>query len=146
MKNRFFTLTALALFAATMMCSSCNEKIVPANQFPNFVTAFVAEYFPGASISYVTKDPDLFKTVYEVRLNDGTEIEFNKGEWDSVDCKRQSVPVALVPNTIAEYVKGNFPGVSIVKIDKEYYGYEVELSNDLDLKFDRSGNLKRVDD
>ena len=61
-------------------------------------------------------------------------------------CETKAVPASLVPAAIANYVKGNFPGTFIEKIDKERYGYEIELSNDLDLKFDKKGNLKRIDD
>jgi hypothetical protein len=43
-------------------------------------------------------------------------------------------------------VKGSFPGAFVVKIDKERYGYEIELSNDLELKFDKRDNLMNIDD
>ena len=33
-----------------------------------------------------------------------------------------------------------------VKIDKERYGYEIELGNDLELKFDKNGKLLNIDD
>jgi hypothetical protein len=82
-----------------------------------------------------------------VVLTDGTEIDFDgKGEWDSVDCKRSAVPSALVPAAIAGYVQANFPSQLIVKIDKEHYGYEVQLSNDIELKFTADGQLLAYDD
>ncbi|MBQ7750619.1 MAG: PepSY-like domain-containing protein [Bacteroidales bacterium] len=56
------------------------------------------------------------------------------------------VSSALVPAAIAEYVRTNFPGQVIVMIDKEPYGFEVELLNGLELKFNKDGNLIRVDD
>ena len=34
----------------------------------------------------------------------------------------------------------------ITKIDKERYGYDIELSNDLELKFNRQGALIGMDD
>ena len=43
-------------------------------------------------------------------------------------------------------MKANFPGVFVVKVDKERYGYEIELSNELELKFDKKGNLMSIDD
>ena len=74
-------------------------------------------------------------------------MEFDrKGNWDNVDCQWESVPAALVPTEIATYVSTNFPGALIVKIDKERYGYEIELSNDLELKFNKSGKLFHIDD
>jgi len=43
-------------------------------------------------------------------------------------------------------VNKNFKGATIVKIDKEHYGYEVELSNGLDLKFNCNGSFMMIDD
>ena len=67
------------------------------------------------------------------------------GEWDKVDCYMLPVPAALVPETIKQYVKANFPDAVINKIDKERYGYEIELSNNLELKFNKQGMLMQID-
>ena len=75
------------------------------------------------------------------------ELEFDKnGTWDKVDCNYSAVPANLVPAAIANYVKTHFAGATIVKIDKERYGYDVELSNELDLKFNKKGQLVNIDD
>ena len=66
--------------------------------------------------------------------------------WDKVDCNYIAVPSDLVPVAIAEYVKTNFAGTKIVKIDKEHGGYEVELSNDIELHFNSQGKLMYFDD
>ena len=126
---------------------SCKDIIISPDKLPVAAQSFIKEYYPETAISYAKKDADLTKTTYEVTLQDGTEIDFNsKGEWDKVDCKRAAVPAALVPAFIAEYVQTSFPGQIIVKIDKERYGYEIELGNDLELKFDKNGNLLNIDD
>lgn len=84
---------------------------------------------------------------YEVTLNDGTQIDFDKkGVWDKIDCEAGAVPAALIPGTIANYVKTNFAGAKVTKIDKERYGYEIELSNGLELKFNKAGQLLSMDD
>ena len=51
-----------------------------------------------------------------------------------------------VPAPIANYVKTHFAGATVVMIDKERYGYDVELSNDLKLKFNKKGQLINIDD
>ena len=40
----------------------------------------------------------------------------------------------------------NHPGEIIVSIDKEHYGYDIELSNSLDLKFNKQGQFISYDD
>ena len=100
-----------------------------------------------SGIAYATIDRDFGKTTYDVRLNDGTEVDFDaKGTWDKVDCGLSAVPAQLVPTAIADYVKANFAGAMIVKIDKERHGYDIELSNDLELKFNKQGQLIGFDD
>ena len=49
----------------------------------------------------------------------------------------ENVPEEIVPEQIAEYVRTHFPGVMVKEIAKERKEYEVELSNSLELKFDR---------
>ena len=90
----------------------------------------------------VKRDAGFFDRDYEVYLSDGTNVEFvRKGEWDKVDCRMRTVPSDIVPNEIARYVQTAYPREKIVKIDRKRYGYKVELSNDLELKFNRSGML-----
>lgn len=146
MKNKKLLLILTALLAIIGLVS-CKDFIITADQLPDTARSFVDEYYPETSISFVKKDRDLTKTTYEVVLQDGTEIDFNKsGEWDNIDCKRNAVPAALVPVAITEYVQSNFPGQMIVKIDRESYGHEIELSGDLELKFDKNGKLLHIDD
>ena len=143
MKKIVYLLAASTL----LLLSSCGDRIIPVGQLPEAAKTFLEQYFPGIGISYIKKDAELLKTTYEVRLDSGAEIDFDsKGEWDKVDCKRQSVPSDLVPAAINTYVEGTFPGQFVVKIDKEIFGYEVELSNDLELKFTKDGRLVGVDD
>ena len=146
MKKSVFFLAALACMMMQTVSTFANERIIPAEQLPEAAKTFIQKTFPGQTISYAMIDND-GKKKYEVRLSDGTEVEFDKnGTWDKVDCNYTAVPADLVPENIANNVKSSFPDAVIVKIDKERYGYEVELSNDLDLKFNKSGQMLRVDD
>ena len=84
---------------------------------------------------------------YEVKLVDGTEIEFTTaGEWKKVDCRTRAVPSALGPEAITKYVKGQFPKNLITKIEKKRNGFEIELDNDLELIFDKNGAFMGADD
>lgn len=84
---------------------------------------------------------------YEVILTDGTDISFDaKGNWDSVETPiNKVVPSKLIPQSIVDYVTTNYKKAGIVSIDKENYGYDVELSNGIEMKFDKAGNFKRFD-
>ena len=52
----------------------------------------------------------------------------------------------LVPEQIRSYVRQNFPDTKFVKIEKGYRGYEVKLTNRLELTFDLNFNLVDIDD
>ena len=139
----------IKFFLAAIMCilvsnvAMADDTPIPVEQLPAAAKTFVQTNFQGKRIIYAEKDWNS----YECRLDDGTKIEFNrKGTWKKVDCHMVAVPAAIVPATIQQYVETSFPGNIITKIDKERYGYEIELSNDIDLKFNYQGMIIGMDD
>ena len=102
-----------------------------------------------ANVSLVKIDKTLGQIKeYEVILTDGTEITFDsKGNWENVETSvKKSVPSGFIPKGVSDYVKKHHSGARIVGIEKERNGYEVELSNGIDMKFDKEGNFQRYDD
>lgn len=142
------------LFLAALMCMMLQtvstfayDRVIPATQLPAAAQSFIQKNFPGQGVAYASIDHDFGRTIYEVHLNNGVEVDFDKtGTWDKIDCCYDAVPEHLVPAAIANYVKTQFAGAAVVKIDKERYGFDVELSNDLELKFNRKGQVMRIDD
>ena len=53
---------------------------------------------------------------------------------------------ALIPVSVKEYVKTNFPQEIITKIERRRSGVEVELANDYSLKFNSKGKFVGMDD
>lgn len=70
------------------------------DKLPEEARAMLDEYFPKAKVSMIKVDRHLLKkTDYDVKLVNGTTIEFsNKGKWKTVDCKKRAVPEELVMN------------------------------------------------
>ena len=116
------------------------------NDLPESAQQFLTTYFPKAKVGMVKTDKHfLKKTDYDVKLVDGTKIEFsNSGKWTSVDCKGREVPQDILPRAIRNYVKKNFPDVKIVKIEKTSKRYEVKLSDDVELSFNLLGQFKSM--
>ena len=112
------------------------------------ITNFVQQYFPQATVQMVMPDEDDI----DVILNDYTKIEFRLNhEWKKVDCEHSttftSVPATLVPEQITAYVNANFPNTIIRKLEKKFMGgWEIELSNGLEVKFTSSFRVMEVDD
>ena len=134
--------------ADTTMAQAQPQAAAPAAsiQVPDAINAFVKQNFPNATIAGVEQDSDHGGMEYDIYLSDGTKVDFDaNSQWDKVEC-HAGVPASLVPQAIATYVKSNYQNMTITKIDREFSGYEIELSNGLDLKFDKSGRFMGMDD
>lgn len=116
------------------------------DKLPEEARAMLNEYFPKAKVSMIKVDRHLLKkTDYDVKLVNGTTIEFsNKGKWRLVDCKKRAVPDGLVMKPIRNYVAKNFDALKIVKIVKKTSGYEISLSDGVVLKFNLLGSYTGV--
>ena len=138
-----------ALLCMTMQTVStfAQDVTVPTTQLPEAAKDFVQNYFPGQVIDYAVYDSDFDGDAYEACLNNGVEIDFDlAGNWEMVDCNYNAVPYGIVPLAISNFVDAHYGNTDIVKIDKEHYGYEVQLSNDIELKFTADGQLLAYDD
>lgn len=124
------------------------DQVISFNQLPQKGQKFINTYFSSKQVSAVILDDDYFSKDYEVILTNGTKIEFDgSGNWTEVDGKRNTIhKTGFAPDKIINYLKKSFPNTSIVKIEKNKYSYEVELSNGLDIDFDAKGNFVRIDD
>lgn len=136
------------IFALVLLMTSCSDRPVAPAQLPGAITAFIQQNFPNQAITFAQKDLEITGWQYDVVLADGTQIEFDTDQmWDKIQCPMTNpVPAVLIPAPIMSYLQGNFPGVMIQKIDKDSSGYEVELANGLELKFNQAGALMEMDD
>lgn len=139
----YFALIFVALLGEA--CQSA-DRVVPFDQLPESAQSFIKTHFPDLSVSVVIQE----HRSYEVRLADGSEVEFDRsGDWDNVDCAPHAVPqtiVSLLPAAIPTYIATSFPNDHVVSIDKNRRNFEIELSNDLDLKFSKEGKFLALDD
>ena len=131
---------------STMAQPQAAAPAAAAQSLPEPITAFVKQHFPNAAIAGVEPDQEHGGLEYDVYLNDGTQIDFDaNNQWEKVESMK-GVPAFFIPKSGASYVKSNYQNMVITKINKEYHGYDVELANGLELKFDRSGNFMGMDD
>lgn len=139
-------LTAFVAISTAAVCFA-DDRPIPVKNLPAAAKVFVKENFPGNDIVYAKIDVEMQKTEYEARLSDGSKVEFDEqGNWKEVDCHFKAVPAALVPQAVAGYVQEKFPGVAVTRISKKWYGFEVELQGDLELRFDKDGAFIGYDD
>lgn len=121
-------------------------RLIPVSQLPKGAVEFIEKTFPTLKIVYAEKERD-GRIKYEVHLSDGTEIKFgSNSDWYKIDSKYGEVPEELVPSPILEYVKTNFSGGKLTKIEKKRFGYEVEVNDNIDIRFNHQGILIGFDD
>lgn len=142
-KTLILTLSAIVLVA---FGAYADKYSINRSDLPQTAQEFLTKHFPKSRVSMVKTDRHLLKkTDYDVKLVNGTKIEFNnKGEWTSVDCKTREVPSSIILKAIRNYVGKNFPDTFIVSIEKDLTKFEVELNDGVELKFDRLGNFKSM--
>lgn len=143
-KILFFAVAFLMFFVSSVYAG--NDRVINKNELPAQAQKFLNEHFSNIKISYAKQETDFLSSSYEVMLADGTKIEFSsKGNWDEVDCRYGEVPQAIIPAPIAKYIKENYPGEKVLKIERDRSNYEVNLSNRLELKFNSEFNIIDID-
>lgn len=139
-------LTALTMVLLVSLTASAiklpfDKYTIKREELPQTAREMLDEHFPKKKVSMIKVDRHLLqKTDYDVRLTDGTVIEFNnKGEWTRVDCKRKAVPEALVSGTVRKSVEKRFPDLNITAVRKKALYHEITLSDGTRHKYDLLG-------
>lgn len=129
-------LTVLFIFSSFTYCLS-DEIIISPNELPNTVKEFVQKFFPGTSIMYAEIDYN----EYDIRLNSGAEIEFDKsGDWKEIKTY-QNFPTEIIPTPAVQAIKKQYPGAFIIKVEKIWNGYEIKTSNMMEIYIDNKGKI-----
>ena len=133
--------------------AGCEEVKINENRLPETARTFIRQNFPHTTILSAEKEKEDGVKQYNVRLADGTEIEFDaKGNWKSIECEFSVLPEAALLPTISEYIAENYPGSKAYKIERKYGGYEVEITapsgspqpgSDIELIFNAFGEFVR---
>lgn len=147
MKKVLMMLTAASL---TMMAASCDdEKVIAADKLPQTAQDFIEAHFADVTISRVIKDTE-GGTEYDVKLENGFELEFNKsGEWRDVDGNGMELPASFVtqlPEAMLSYAETNHGTQAFSKVELNRSSYEVELTGGLEIIFNLEGAFVRYDD
>lgn len=146
MKKIMFLLT-LVFSLSVVNAFGFNDKVISKNQLPAQAQSFLNENFADVKISYAKQETDFIERSYEVVLADGTKLEFTKkGNWKEVDCRYGEVPSAIVPAPIKNFINENYSDSRVLKIERDSRGYEVKLSNKLELKFNNDFKIVDIDD
>lgn len=136
-------LLLLAMVAVSFNARADHDQIISFNEMPEAAQALLKQYFANKVPLVVTVDWDDYTFMYE----SGEKVEFDKqGNWKEFDCRSSLVPVELIPEQIKTHVVATFPGAQILKIDRNRRGYEVRLTNGLEVEYAPTFQVIDIDD
>lgn len=143
--KKFLFLTAMVI-GIVQFAMAADVVTTDVNKLPAAAREMLNRHFPDLRVTSIKIDKDLFEAAnYEVKLENGTEVEFNAdGEWTEIDCKNNPVPPFFVPQAISRYMNDNYNGHKIVKIERDRKGYELTLENGWEVEFDRLEKFVKV--
>lgn len=144
------SLLLVALVAFFTACAEDDDEddyLIEFVSLPSQARNLVNTHFEGSTVTLVRQRyaPDSDGVVYELFLT-GYEIKFDiNGKWIKIDGNNKNpLPQSLygteIPMVIKTNVAAAYPNQSIVEIERKLYGFEVELSNDVDLQFKADGS------
>lgn len=142
------TLALVALVSlVTLSLHAGSDRVIQSKQLPKAAQLFLAKHFAGRAVSFAKEDRDFSGTTYDVRLADGTEVEFiSAGEWKEVDGKHTALPLTFIPAQIVKTIQSQHAGDAIVHIERKRRGYQVELASGLEVLFNTRFQLVGYDD
>lgn len=140
MKKLFLILTTVILLTG---CEK--ETIIQGNQVPEKIKTYIETHFPQLSVLQVLEDRDGFTLTYDVTLQQGYFLEFNRKMEIEEVTGIEPIPNSVVPSNILTYVQTQFSEQSILSWDLSDRIQEVTLDNGIQLEFDQEGNFLRID-
>lgn len=143
---RILMIAICCMLSCNMAANAGNDKPIAVNALPAKAQTLLSNHFNNQKVMLATIESGVVSRSYDVVLQNGTKLEFDKkGNLTEVDCKQDIVPAQLIPQAIRNYLKDNYAGQSVKKIEINKNEYEVELANGLDLTFNKHFQLIDID-
>ena len=143
---RILMIAICCMLTCNMAANAGNDKPIAINALPIKAQTLLSNHFYNQKVMIATIESGIINKSYDVVLQNGTKLEFDKkGNLTEIDCKQGIVPALLIPQAIKNYLKDNYAGQSVKKIEMNKNEYEVELTNGLDLTFNKHFQLIDID-
>lgn len=145
MKKLLSYFTTMMVVTALLSAGCEKETTISEHELPEQAKLFLTTHFSGQGITKATRDIEGNTTTFEVILANGINVDFDKnGKCISMDGHGQKLPDSALPSGILTYVQTHYSGYFITDWGFEFFGQKVELSNEIELGFDLSGNFLRI--
>ena len=133
---RILIIAVCCMMSFSFAANAGNDKPINVKELPAKAQTLLSKHFKGQKVMLATIESGVLSRSYDVVLRNGTKLEFDK---------KGIVPSQLIPQPIKNYLKENYKGQSVRKIEFNTKEYEVELTNGIDLTFNRRFQLIDID-
>lgn len=128
------------------LTACADGKSITFEQLPVNAQTIITQNFAKEDILIITFDSEFLSKEYEVNFSDGKELKFNKiGELIKIDCKNEPVPTELIPAKVSEQIRNMYPTAFIKEWEFDDNRWKAELSNGLELIFNKKYVLVKTD-
>lgn len=143
---RILMIAICCMMSFNIVANAGNDKPINVKELPAKAQTLLTKHFNGQKVMLATIESGVVSRSYDVVLRNGTKLEFDKkGNLTEIDCKQGIVPSQLIPQPIKNYLKENYPAQAVKKIEMNKKEYEVELTNRIDLTFNKHFQLIDID-
>lgn len=143
---RILMIAICCMMSFNIVANAGNDKPINVNELPAKAQTLLTKHFKGQKVMLATIESGVVSRSYDVVLRNGTKLEFDKkGNLTEIDCKQSIVPSQLIPQPIKNYLKENYRGETVRKIELNKKEYEVELTNGIGLTFNKHFQLIDID-
>lgn len=139
------TLIALLLGLFCLSADAKGKQPIALDRLPRAVKAAAMQHYTPDQVLFITKEKQVGKDEFEFTLADGTKVEFyENGQLHKIK-SQQGVPEAFIPANMLRYIKSTFPNSIVTEFKNDRMMKKIEINNDVDLIFNRSGKFLRID-
>lgn len=130
----------------SLIAISCEKEVlISKNELPLEITVYIATHFSENEIIQVVKDKDGLDLTYDITLENGFFLEFNrKKEIKDIEGTFK-LPDSVIPSALLDYVSTYYADNFIVGWEIDDKNQQITLDNGLELLFTMSGNYIRID-
>lgn len=128
-----------------MLISCDKEEILPLTDIPTEISNYISTHFPDNTVIQAIKDTDGIELTYDITLEDGFFLEFNRKK-EVIDIEGLTkLPDSVIPSKLLVFVASNYPDNYIIGWELDDRNQQIKLENDLELEFNMNGDFLRID-
>ena len=134
------------VMAFFMPANADNNKPIKVTDLPLKAQIVLSQHFNNQKVNFASIESGIIDKNYDVVLQNGTKLEFDKkGTVTRIDCKQGAWAEKLIPQAIHTYLQENHSGQTVRKIEFNKNEYELELSNGIDITFNKHFQVIDID-